>query len=94
MFQVLMQLLGDLGSSGSGCPVPGPQMANNGPLSCFSSCCSSAGACAGGALPAGGGGCPGNANAGPNSAWYNGICPNIYVSGTGVSSSSFIFDHG
>jgi hypothetical protein len=37
----------------NGCPVPGPSVAGQW-NSCFSGCCSSAGACANGALPAGG----------------------------------------
>jgi hypothetical protein len=58
----------------SGCPVPGP-----GDNTCFSPCCSSAGACSGGALPAGGGGCIDNAGPGPNSPFYYDTCTNAYA---------------
>ncbi|KAF8523679.1 Osmotin thaumatin-like protein [Hysterangium stoloniferum] len=56
-----------------GCPVPGPGG------SCFSGCCSSAGACSNGALPPGGGGCPNNGFAGPHSSFYFNNCPNAYA---------------
>ena len=83
-------LLGSIGAGGSGCPVPGPQMDNNGPLSCYSSCCYDAAYCENGALPAGGGGCYEN-GAGPYSWWYNDVCPNVAVSGTGAVKI-FFFD--
>jgi hypothetical protein len=62
----------------NGCPVPGPSVAGQW-NSCFSGCCSSAGACANGALPAGGGGCTQNAGPGPHSSFFYNNCPNAYA---------------
>jgi hypothetical protein len=59
------------------CPVPGPNV--GGWASCFSGCCSSAGACANGALPAGGGGCVNNAGTGPHTSFFDAGCPNAYA---------------